>query len=131
MPNTALLEQTMQFIKDNPQSHDQTEWCGTSRCFAGWMTHFAGWQQWVGAYRATVVKDGLAATVSLAARREAGLTDWEAEQLFDARNTVEDLELMVKDVIDGNLRSGYRYRGERLGWSPALIDRAIRREEMS
>lgn len=41
-PNVALLKQTLNFIKDNPETWDQGNWCGTSQCFAGWAVTLAG-----------------------------------------------------------------------------------------
>lgn len=40
--NTELLKQTLEYIKDNPETWDQAEWCGTAQCFAGWAVTLAG-----------------------------------------------------------------------------------------
>src|SRR4051812_2770494 len=41
-PNVALLKRTLNHIKDNPETWDQANWCGTSQCFAGWAVTLAG-----------------------------------------------------------------------------------------
>lgn len=41
-PNVALLKRTLEHIKDNPETWDQSNWCGTAQCFAGWAVTFAG-----------------------------------------------------------------------------------------
>lgn len=40
--NTELLKATLEHIKDNPETWDQGQWCGTAQCFAGWAVSLAG-----------------------------------------------------------------------------------------
>ena len=105
MRNIELLEKTMQFIKDNPEKHDQARWCGTAQCFAGWATSLEGYTERVYWDRhpssSYLVVNGNDVHVEDLARKLLGLTRREADQLFDADNTREDLELMVKDLVNG------------------------------
>lgn len=101
MRNIELLEKTMQFIKDNPEKHDQHTWCGTAQCFAGWAVHLQGGR----------VVDEESAIVEVGWHRDhvqdvaeslLGLDGWESGALFAGGNTLEELELMVKDLVNGD-----------------------------
>lgn len=108
MRNVVLLESTMQQIVDHPELHDQRLYlsrseCGTTACFAGWACMLSGWTpsqlDWVSI-------PGLAA-------RELGLDIPESALLFDPGNTRAMLQLMVKDLVNGDqLRSQDEYRDE-------------------
>ncbi|BCP41407.1 hypothetical protein MINTMi27_15000 [Mycobacterium intracellulare] len=56
MRNVALLEATMQHIKDHPELHEQSSVflqseCGTAACFAGWACMLSGFQPaWKSSY---------------------------------------------------------------------------------
>jgi len=41
-PDVELLTRTLNHIKLNPEAWDQTHWCGTAQCFAGWAVTLAG-----------------------------------------------------------------------------------------
>jgi hypothetical protein len=105
--NIELLERTMQHINDHPESHKQSWWfapgeCGTAACFAGWAWMLAGnepvkilldrnhsnrndvWE-----FREDV-------------RKLLGLTEDEADTLFSAVNSRQALQLMVKDLVNGD-----------------------------
>lgn len=114
MPNVELLERTIQFIKDNPDKHDQTNWCGTSQCFAGWAATLSGWRAGSNSiFNSIMIRDdGQRSTASEAAMAELGITLEDATTLFEAGNEVEDLELMVKDIINGEPARPPRWRVE-------------------
>lgn len=107
--NTELLQQTMQFIKDHPEQHDQASYwtnCGTPSCFAGWALHLNGVTQRQVYNHPFFNTANYAATV-------LGLTASERINLFCPGNTVPMLELMVKDLVNGDaLRSWEDYRRE-------------------
>lgn len=108
MRNVALLQKTMQYIKDHPYAHDQ--WmiinpgpyyedcsafeCGSTACFIGWAALLAGWT--------TRQVDACETPIRSIGVDILGLTRQEAGILFYGGNTVDDLELMVKELVDGN-----------------------------
>lgn len=116
--NAELLERVMQHIDDHPELHEQWHWfneCGTAACFAGWTCLLGGLKK----------ADGYSSRVELskrpldsAAARDAacqllGLDDDEAELLFHAGNTRDELRLMVKDLVNGDqLRTRDEYDRE-------------------
>lgn len=104
MRNIELLEQTMRHIKDYPEAHDQSHWmCGTTACFAGWAAVLAGWSM-------EKIQDNIGRR---AGAELLGLTYDEAGTLFSALNNVEMLELMVKDLVNGDaLREPDEYLAE-------------------
>ena len=111
--NIELLEKTMQHLKDNPNSHEQTEWwCGTTGCFFGWGLALAGLQldedDW------TVISGGyFGMELPDAAAEVLGLDKREARILSGGSNTIPELELMVKDLINGDeLREREYYEEE-------------------
>jgi hypothetical protein len=104
--NTELLQETMQYIKDHPQQHDQSVWmneCGTAGCFLGWAAILSGKPlDWI------KYNIGYAAGAKL-----LGLTRVEANILFASGNTRPMLELMVKDLVNGDeLRDTQDYLDE-------------------
>lgn len=105
-PNVALLEETLTYIRDHPEEWDQTKWvCGTAACFAGRaallsghtvpQTHTTHVTDMVGWFRT----DG-DERVGEVAERELGITFDQAEDLFNATNTMDDLEHVVKNIIN-------------------------------
>jgi hypothetical protein len=104
MPNVELLQKTMQFIKDNPDKHDQSTWineCGTTACFAGWACMLSGDQLDRNATRSWVVGQQ-PRVIRNVARQHLELDGSDADCLFSASNTVEELEFMVKELSNGN-----------------------------
>lgn len=110
--NTELLEQTMQHIKDHPEQHRQSIWvnsCGTSACFAGWAALLSGmdWAQIIAA------EDQGAGGMHAMGAELLGISIDDAYRLFDGQNTLRMLELMVKDLLNGqSVRPQYRYQRE-------------------
>lgn len=96
--NTELFERIADEIEFFPESYDQQSWgtiiegakakqtaCGTAFCIAGHASHLTGWlpqhpQEWDNVIRP---KGDTYLEVSEVARRELGLTQAEAEFLFD------------------------------------------------
>lgn len=110
MPNIELLEKTMQYIKDHPEQHNQELWCGTAQCFAGWAACLSG------KYDLTKWQHGELAFLdnyhpSDVGRHVLGLNYADARELFQATNTVNELELMVKDLCNGEHIAGRDYEG--------------------
>lgn len=117
--NTVLLEQTMQYILDHPDRHDQSVWvdgdeptlCCTTACFAGWALILDGmkiedledlvikpniWQS-------TPARPGgvLVSPVLLKAAAVLGLDVDTARQLFWHTHEIDGLQHMVKDLLNG------------------------------
>jgi hypothetical protein len=111
--NKELLERTMQYIEDHPEEHDQTMWfvqtpCGTTACFAGWACVLSGLKpdftiQAPFNYRPDITYhvEGTDEWVKPVAQKLLGLTHYDADTLFDASNTVEELKMYVKDLLNG------------------------------
>jgi hypothetical protein len=95
--NVELLQQTMQYIKDHSEQHDQQVFvgisgCGTVACFAGWAAILSGWsEQQVSSTR-----------MWAAGAQLLGISIVEAGILFNSQNTRSQLELMVKDLVNGD-----------------------------
>lgn len=110
--NIELLEKTMQYIKDHPHDHNQGEWwCGTTGCFFGWAVHLSGLElekDW------TVITPGQWAGNFLpeTAAELLGLTQDEAATLSNGGNTIAMLELMVKDLVNGDKLKDQRHYGD-------------------
>lgn len=106
MPNVELLQRTMQYIKDHPDQHRQgmfIDYCGTSACFAGWAGLFSG----------MTADEIRKAQMYQKGAELLGIGAFDATTLFDADNTRPMLELMVKDLVNGDeLRPPYHYARE-------------------
>lgn len=103
--NTELLEKTMQHIKDNPDQHMQSTWCNpaggafnhsceTTACFAGWAMILSG------KYKAHQVEELSAKSQEVAAEL-LGISWEEACLMFAPARSRVELELMVKDLLNG------------------------------
>lgn len=104
MANVEYLQEVVQFIKDYPEKHNQVVWaCETGACFAGWAALLTGDFKIVPDYDGSLInlKTGAHTTAWTEGRKALGLTVDESEIFFDALNTADMLELMVKDVADG------------------------------
>lgn len=90
--NIKLLTETMQHISDHPEVHNQAKFvCGTTACFCGRAALLCGWS----------VHRILATEMMSAGAELLGLHDWEAHRMFASENTIEILQLMVKDIVNG------------------------------
>lgn len=116
MRNIPLLESVMQQIIDHPELHFQRTYfadtdCGTAGCFAGWACMLAGLKpakDWF-----SVLVDGRPDSTFAVARALLGIPAPEAKILFDIGNTRRMLQLMVKDLINGDqLRDNDFYKQE-------------------
>ena len=112
MVNIDKLDAVLDHIRTHPEQHDQCCWmredpnCGTAACFAGWAVTLAGWKMVVASRRSAMAdtcvnEDGKKRVIAGLAREILGLDYGDSEVLFDAFNTVEDLELMAKDLANG------------------------------
>ena len=117
MRNTELLQETMQYIKDHPWAHDQRVVvnpglfpdaglgeCGSTACYFGLAAMLSGWTaRQVDACDTPITSIGIDLL---------GLTRKESSILFCSVNTIDDLELMVKELVDGNeIQSPYASHG--------------------
>jgi len=119
--NKELIERTMRHIVDHPERHEQSAWigtttCGTVACFAGWALmldgitaqHLLDWPYDEYGSRFSRVREEAA--------KRLGLTLDEAKQLFHGCNTRDMLQLMVKDLLNGEeLRATDQYKDEARG----------------
>lgn len=135
--NIELLEKTLRFIKDNPDRHDQSSWCGTAQCFCGWAAEFSGYVRLdeFGKYWRTPGVDENAGIIIHGATM-LGLELHEAQTLFSSGNTIPMLELMVKDLVNGHQMHEYadQYRREAeslaVRHEPLLSSREWRNESL-
>lgn len=109
MPDMELIERTMAHIVDHPEQHNQgTVWldygsCGTPGCFIGWAMYFDGYQS----YDDYCERSGDFSTSAEWAAYRLGLSERDANVIFYSRNSIETLQLMVKDIANtGHVRPG-------------------------
>lgn len=104
--NKELLLKTLETIKANPEHWNQEEWhCGTSHCFAG-FTHLID----AGLPITTICPvwgveydDGGWDFTEEYAAKALGLDKDQADLLFYVDNKLEDLEVIVDNLITGNI----------------------------
>lgn len=101
-PNRSRLYATLARIKSNPSSWRQISWhtvedCGTAHCFAGHGQIEAGW------YDVTTDKSAMRKSdprgTQGAARAYYNLNSYQAIMLFDAANTIDDIEGAIKLLV--------------------------------
>lgn len=127
MANVTKLEAVLDYIRTHPKEHDQEDWavrtpCGTTMCFAGTTVALAGYAlRWdarmfepdtTQVAASCVVPDEYAgprvaahlnvAWVHEVATHELDLDRQQAHDLFWAAKTFDDVEEMVKDIINDN-----------------------------
>lgn len=105
--NVELLQETMQHIIDHPEQHYQSQWvtepCGTAACFAGRAALRSG----------VSIRTILSSDMWRLGAELLGISVLESLTLFNAGNTRAMLELMVKDLVNGDvLRSTDDYAWE-------------------
>lgn len=109
MPDFELMDRVLDQISKNPKTWDQTTWrrptgneCGTAMCFAGWVADLSG-AEWYSNTAGTVEfakvdVGGVPVWVDEYATAALGIKSWEAEQLFESSNTLDDLREIVEDL---------------------------------
>lgn len=104
-PNAELAYRVLDHIDADPETWNQEWWftvteCGTAACFAGWACTLSGDRPDIGKrglYFSTVfTAHGLYADVAARACDLLGITAEDADDLFDPRNTREDLDRLVE-----------------------------------
>lgn len=110
-PNKTLLWQTYEAIENDPDSWVQSGWrCRTGMCFAGHAAHQAG-AHWHDEHPGGPDEDlvclpnGGSKYVANYAQQVLGLSDTQAREMFDARNTLDDLKTLISLValgVDGD-----------------------------
>jgi len=128
MANVELLKETLQYIKDNPQKWNQRVWyqndtclvpvdieveevnsCGTAFCFAGHVAIRTGFpappkDNYASWFR--VEENGKYTFVEQYAQEQLELSNDQADALFQADNSMDDLEWMVNEIISDPTVSG-------------------------
>lgn len=121
--NVTLLQNTMKFIEEHPEQHNQAHWvtaCGTAFCYAGHAAILSGaslpqgdvmdlGQYWIidlvslqsRGGNAYDIRDGVALPVDVFAAERLGITDDEAEVLFEGDRTITGLRALVDALCDG------------------------------
>lgn len=94
MTNVALLRETMAHIENNQYWWNQHSWC---LCFAAHAVKLSGSEITGGMY---VHEDGKMWPVAAIARRELGLTELQADLLFRASNSLDDLRTLVAQLVE-------------------------------
>lgn len=109
MRNIALLNQVMDHIEAHPDQHDQTMWiaqptsidnCGTTACFAGWSVLLhpkTVWNPAKGTLTLPWIRNELDSDLPGTAQELLGLTTLEADWLFAADRTREELRARVDE----------------------------------
>lgn len=104
MINAELLTTISELIDATPEKLDQTSWrCGTTRCVAGWVVELTA--AWVSdnmfnpGYQVVATPNRFY-EVDDYAQAELGLSDSQAERLFFATNTIEDVQLAIKELLE-------------------------------
>jgi len=101
--NVGLLTRTLAYIQDHSEEWRQDTWrCGSACCFTSHAALLAGWE-WNSPVPTNVWmvhhKDRRVMPVAVVAQDELGLSDTQADRLFRASNTMEDLVRIVDDLI--------------------------------
>lgn len=114
MANVEKCERVLAHVKADPELLRQDKWmikneCGTAGCFAGWAAllnghtprwHHFGSDDWESAYACD--EEGRCVLISEVAESLLELTKREADVLFYGKNKIEDIELMVKNLANGD-----------------------------
>lgn len=117
--NVDLLDRTLAHIEANPEEWKQSVYrCETGMCFAGWVCDLAGgewlnapFDHWPDALAAEPTDDPLrvvkfggrrpGVTASYRAMRLLGITDEQADDLFEAQNALAELREIVAEIKAG------------------------------
>jgi len=108
MPNIPELRRVLAFIVVNPEKHDQTQWCGTAQCLAGWACTLNGYEPVP--YDLEDVRDFVRLVgddsetgehVEDVAMRIFEIDGWQASRLFDSQNTIGDINCII-DRLERN-----------------------------
>ena len=112
MANVEKLEAVLDYIRQHPEEHDQGTWaetnaCGTTLCFAGTAVVLAGyrvaWKEWdTEAYLCLPPGDEADEfeRIDEVAKRILDLDDYQAKRLLLNSETFDDVERVVKDIIN-------------------------------
>jgi len=110
-PNAELAYLVLDHIDAHPEQWDQGRWisrpdgadCGTAGCFAGWACMLSGnqpdWTMSNGKWTNTVTADGYWKYVGDRAAELLGISEVDAEMLFDADNQRDDLDRHVAEIF--------------------------------
>lgn len=115
MLNLPLINKTLDYIRANPDEHDQSEWakttdCGTTMCFAGTAVFLSGgmfvWndsQQAAGVHTGSLPEEARGETdvtdIEEAALVLLGMDSRQGSRLFYGCVNLRDLEETVEDLV--------------------------------
>jgi len=106
----GLFRQALVDFRLNPETHQQDAWiCGTRCCLAGSIVQLAGWKPHYGdtpgwpanETNDIIGVDGEHGVVSVEAREILGIDQVDVKILFNASNTIDDLEGMYRVLDSG------------------------------
>ena len=109
-----LFRKTLEWVRDEAaRPIDEREWyqgswtvageligrsCGTAYCFAGYVTHLAGYTIETGT-ESIVVTDRGRETIPVVADRLLGLTNAESDDLYMSSNSLAAIEIMAEAIV--------------------------------
>jgi len=105
--NKDLLRETLAYIEAHPEEWDQTKWiCESVACFAGRACLLSGdrpifdpkWR--FEAMRVAVGELGHDVGVRRRATDLLGIDEWQADDLFAQKNTLNDLRRIVAELCE-------------------------------
>lgn len=101
-PNFDLLDRVLSQIDGNEQWKQGTYRCDSGMCFAGWTVELAGGQWVTDDINSTRYHHVHAGDISLHvhdwAARQLGLTEDEADQLFDGFNKLDTIAYFIETL---------------------------------
>ena len=92
-------------IVEHPERHDQAGWhspCGTMHCFAGLADVQAGNVAPKGVKIGSAEWEDWAELTSVRATEWLGITEDEADELYDGSNRTDDLLYHCKEILESN-----------------------------
>lgn len=107
IPDTARAYQVLDHILAHPEQHDQGIWmneCGTVACLAGWTCLLAGDQPvcrplWTDYMAVRVGDTHRLRKIRGRAKELLGIDDLQADYLFDASNSIDDLIEEIEKIF--------------------------------
>lgn len=126
MANIQLLDAALAAADADPAAYTPASWrCETGMCLAGWTVTVAGlrWAHPVTSAEADLVvdRDGKERYAECAARDLLGLAIMQADALFGAQNSREQLHAM-RDVLAANPNAGWYDLSRARAQYPNFVD---------
>lgn len=108
-PNLELLRRVLRQIDEHPETWEQSDYatktqCGTRYCVAGHAVAMNGiemqWRQGDYPDQEYAMRTTSQVEIFCEAQERIGLTDYEADKLFNASNSRADLERIATQIAD-------------------------------